>query len=64
MDEMTVFELIGTGAWVDWGSRGTETRLGLFSTVEKAEAKIEEMKKDKEWKMRWDSFRIVEIEVK
>lgn len=61
---MTVFELIGTGAWVDWGSRGAETRLGLFSTVEKAEAKIEEIKKDKEWHMRWDSFRVIAVNVK
>lgn len=61
---MTVFELLATSAWIDWSSRGSETRIGLFSTVEKAEAKIKEMKKDKEWKMSWDSFRIVEVEVK
>ena len=61
---MTVFELIGTGAWIAWGSRGTETRLGLFSTVEKAEAKIEEMKQNKEWKMRWESFHVVAVNVK
>lgn len=60
---MIVFELIGTGTWIDWGSRGTETHLGLFSTAEKAEAKIQEIKQDKEWKMRWDSFRVVEVEV-
>ena len=61
---MTVFELIGTGAWIDWGSRGVEKRIGLFSTAEKAEGKINEIKNDKNWKMNWDSFRIVEIEVK
>ena len=61
---MTVFELIGTGAWIDWGSRGVEKRIGLFSTAEKAEGKINEIKNDKNWKMSWDSFRIVEIEVK
>lgn len=60
---MTVFELIGTGAWIDWGSRGAKTHLGLFSTAEKAEAKIQEIKQDKEWKMRWDSFRVIEVEV-
>ena len=61
---MTVFELLATSAWVDWSSRGSETRIGLFSTVEKAEEKIKEMKKDKEWKMSWDSFRIVPVIVK
>ena len=60
---MTVFELIGTGAWVDWGSRGVEKRIGLFSTAEKAEEKIEEIKKDKDWHMDWDSFRMVEVTV-
>jgi hypothetical protein len=60
---MTVFELLGTSAWNDWASRGGETRIGLFSTVEKAEAKIKEMKKDKEWKMSWSSFRVVPVMV-
>ena len=61
---MTVFELLATSAWIDWGSRGGETRIGLFSTAEKAEEKIKEMKKDKEWKMSWDSFRVVPVNVK
>lgn len=61
---MTVFELLATSAWIDWSSRGSETRIGLFSTAEKAEAKIAEMKKDKEWKMSWDSFRVVPVAVK
>lgn len=60
---MTVFELLGTSAWLRWASRSGEDRLGLFSTLEKAEAKIEEIKKDKNWKMSWDSFRIVEVKV-
>ena len=45
---MTVFELLGTSAWA---SRSGEDRLGLFSTAEKAEAKIKEIKKDKNWRM-------------
>lgn len=61
---MTVFELLATSAWIDWAYRSGEDRIGLFSTVEKAEAKIKEIKKDKEWKMSWNSFRIVEVEVK
>lgn len=60
---MIVFELLGTSAWTDWASRGDEIRIGLFSASEKAEAKIKEIKKDKEWKMGWDSFRIVEVKV-
>lgn len=60
---MTVFELLGTSAWTDWASRSGEDRLGLFSTLEKAEVKIKEIKKDKEWRMSWDSFRIVEVNV-
>lgn len=61
---MTVFELLATSAWIDWGSRRPETRIGLFTTVEKAEAKIEEIKADKEWHMSWDSFRVVPVIVK
>lgn len=57
---MTVFELIATSAW----NVGTDTRIGLFSTLEKAHAKIGEMKQDREWKMSWNSFRVVEVEVK
>lgn len=60
---MTVFELLAMSAWNDWASRDGETRIGLFSTVEKAEAKIKEMKKDKEWKMSWSSFRVVPVMV-
>lgn len=60
---MTVFELVGTSAWIDWASRGSESRIGLFSTAEKAEAKIREIKKDKDWRMGWDSFRIIEVKV-
>ncbi len=60
---MTVFELLATSAWIDWSSRGSESRIGLFSTLEKAEAKIKEIKKDKEWKMSWDSFRVVAVKV-
>jgi len=45
---MTVFELMATSAWNDWASRGSDTRIGLFSTAEKAEAKIKELKKNKE----------------
>lgn len=60
---MTVFELIATSAWNDWASRGSETRIGLFSTAEKAEAKIKEMKQDKEWKMSWSSFRVIPVNV-
>ena len=61
---MTVFELLATSAWIDWASRGSETRIGLFSTAEKAESKIKEMKKDKEWKMSWDSFRVIPVNVR
>ena len=61
---MTVFELLATSAWIDWASRGGESRIGLFSTAEKAEAKIKEIKKNKEWHMSWESFRIVPVIVK
>jgi hypothetical protein len=63
MDEMTVFELLATSAWIDWASRGGETRIGLFSTAKKAEEKIKEIKKDKEWKMSWVSFRVIPVRV-
>jgi hypothetical protein len=61
---MVVFELIGSGAWIDWGSRGKSTRIGLYSTRKKAELKIEEIKQNKNWKMDWSSFDIHEVEVK
>jgi hypothetical protein len=61
---MTVFELIGTSAWIDWAYRPEPTRIGLYSTREKAEVKIEEIKRDKNWKMGWSDFRINEVEVK
>jgi hypothetical protein len=61
---MTVFELIGTSAWIDWASRGQPSRIGLFATREKAEAKIKDIKKDKHWKMSWVSLDIYEVEVK
>jgi hypothetical protein len=61
---MTVFELIGTSAWIDWASRGQPSRIGLFATREKAEAKIKEIKQDKNWKMSWKSLDIHEVEVK
>jgi hypothetical protein len=61
---MTVFELIGTSAWIDWASRGQPSRIGLFATREKAEAKIKEIKQDKNWKMDWETFHILEVEVK
>jgi hypothetical protein len=61
---MTVFELIGTSAYIDWASRGHEQRIGLFSTREKAEAKIEEIKQYEHWKMDWETFDIYEVVVK
>jgi hypothetical protein len=60
---MQVFELMGTAASDDWASRGVEKRLGLFSSAQKAEDKIESIKQGKEWKMDWSSFRVVESEV-
>jgi len=61
---MTVFELVGTSACIDWASRAEPNRIGLYSNREKAEAKIKEIKKDKHWKMDWSSFNIYEVEVK
>lgn len=61
---MTVFELLAKNASNDWASRGSESRIGLFSTSEKAEEKIEEIKQEINWRMDWSSFRIVKVEVK
>ena len=60
---MTVFELIGHSAWNDWASRSQPTRIGLFTTHDKAEAKVKELKLDKEWKMSWTGFGINEVHV-
>jgi len=60
---MTLFELLGSENSFDWATRDREVRIGLFSTAEKAEAKIKEIKKNKEWKMSWSSFRVIEVKV-
>ena len=60
---MTVFELLGTETSFDWATRGREIRIGLFSSADKAEAKIKEIKKDKNWKMSWSFFRVIEVKV-
>ena len=60
---MTVFELLATSAWNDWTARAGDTRIGLFSTAEKAEAKIREIKKDKKWRRSWTSFRVDVVKV-
>jgi hypothetical protein len=60
---MTVFELVGLTAWIDWADRGTPERLGVFTSREKAEAKIEEIKTRKNWRMEWSDFDINELEV-
>jgi hypothetical protein len=59
---MSVFELIGYSAWVV--GVGGEHRIGMFSTYDKAEAKIKEIRKQKSWKDSWTSFNIHEVEVK
>jgi hypothetical protein len=60
---MTVFELVGLTAWIDWESRGTPEQLGLFTSREKAEAKIAEIKSRSDWRMEWSDFDINEVEV-
>jgi hypothetical protein len=60
---MTVFEVTAVSAWNDWSSRGSDTRIGLFGSLEKAEARVKEMKKDKEWKMSWSSININAVKV-
>ena len=60
---MTIFEVVADSAWNDWASRSGPRRIGLFTTRDKAEAKIKEMKRDKEWKMSWSDIRINEVNV-
>lgn len=60
---MTVYELIATSASNDWASRGEDSRIGFYTTRDKAEARIEEIKKDKEWRMSWAAFNIREVTV-
>lgn len=61
---MKVFELKGIPSWIDWSSRGQVESLGLFSTHGKAETHISTIKKDKNWRMDWSDFEILEVEVK
>jgi hypothetical protein len=60
---MTIFELIGVTARIDWASTTEKRQLGLFTSREKAESRIKKIKEDKEWSMCWDSFEIKELEL-
>jgi hypothetical protein len=60
---MTVFELYGTETSFDWATRGKTVRIGLYSTREKAEQKIAEIKELKDWHMDWVAFTISDVEV-
>jgi len=60
---MTVFEVVGITSWIDWAERGKPERLGMFTTREKAESRIEKIKEDRDWKMDWSDFEINEVEV-
>ena len=60
---MTIFEVVANSAWIDWASRSNPTRIGLFTTRDKAEEKIKEMKRDKEWKMSWSAIDVHELNV-
>lgn len=60
---MTVYELIGRTASIDWATRSSPTRIGLFSSRKKAEARVQELKLNEEWKMDWDGFGINKVYV-
>jgi hypothetical protein len=60
---MTVFELVVIPSWIDWASRGTAERIGVYSSPAKAEAKIAEIKLSEHWRMDWADFEIKEITV-
>ena len=57
---MTVFELVGTSAWE---TKCNETRIGLFSTRDNAEAKVAEIKKSKDWQKSWTGLFVIEVKV-
>ena len=58
---MTVFEIVAD----DWSSRSDPKRIGigLFSTYDKAEAKIKEIKNDEEWMLCWSNIRVHPLNV-
>ena len=60
---MTVFQLNGWTARIDWASTSERKSLGLFSSREKAQARIEDIKLDRNWHMDWSGFEISEVEV-
>lgn len=60
---MTVFELIGHTAVIDWGDRSESVCIALFSTYEKAEARVAEIKSKANWHMDWGKFSINEVVV-
>lgn len=57
---MVIYELIGITAAIDWGDRSERRDLGLFTSMEGADRRADEWKSDKEWRMIWDRFEIVE----
>ena len=61
---MTVYEVIGWTAKIDWAARSEQIALELFSTEEKAVAFITEMKMKPNWRMDWDSFCYIKRKVK
>lgn len=60
---MTVFELYGTEVSNDWATRGKTVRIGLYSSTEKVEQKIAEIKEGEHWHMDWVGFTSSEVEV-
>ena len=60
---MTIYEVIGMTSWIDWAESGKPERLGVFTSRERAEAKIEKIKERSDWKMEWSDFDINEVEV-
>jgi hypothetical protein len=60
---MTVFELYGTEVSYDWATRGKTVRIGLYSSMEKVEQKIAEIRQSEDWHMDWVDFTSSEVEV-
>ena len=60
-DNITIYEVFGWTARVNWADPSHKISFGLFLSEEKAEAKITTIKSFRDWHMDWeDKFTVEE----
>ena len=60
-DTLTIYEVIGWTARIDWSSSSDKKSLGIFASEARAKDKIVLVKSNKDWYMDWeDKFTVEE----